>query len=416
MKFAHIFLGLSFTFSALAQDVVPPVDTALVDLKNKQLKIFEDYKTKHPHWHKLPNEDYQLFFTEWSNQSLEEELKLKQDQCKKNEKLCLTAKDKEAMEAQTRVAIKVVELRNEYAKTKPTKAEQVQMNVDLDRAANIKMCQQYNKKCELLAPKDMDLVEALKQRDARIEGMESEFAIKNPEWKDKKGDKDVKSFVLRRETEFLNLNIKLNDELCHKYPKDLEFCLDGMQIEHLRQETAQVNCQHERIHQLYNLTKEELNAKEKIMIAGHKAQWDSLEKRDCKYLLAQDRLGESLVPPPVVAVPVKEEPIGDNVDEKDPKTKYIASSCNWVSDLPRRISFIPGCGAKGACIGFVVCDREGGGKFVRTSTCAPQFCGASKEDAVSCTKQPGYYTRVAKESKEFVSERLKRIFTGATKQ
>jgi len=262
-------------------------------------------------------------------------------------------------------------------------------------------------------------VEHLKQRDARIAGMEAEFGTGKPDWKEKKGDKEVKDFLIRRENELLALNLKLNDVLCHQYPKDLEFCFTDNQIEVLKLDTARVNCQHERVNHLYNITKEDLADKEKILLAGHDAQWNSLEKKDCKYLLAQDRIGEGLAPAPVVAPPApKEEVYGDNEDEKN-TGNFRPETCRWVTDLPRKLSFLPGCGGNGACIGYVVCDRkEGAGKFVRTSTCSPKFCGASDSDAVSCTKQGGYYTRKAKEEpKEFVSEKLKRIFsTGVIKQ
>lgn len=417
MKLVYLFFGISMSAITFAQTYEQAQEGALKDLRSKQENALEKFKEEHKDWNKLPSDDYQTFYTQWANKDLQDELKLRQEFCEKEAKLCISDRDKEALEAQTRVAIKVVELRNEYAKSNPNKKEQAKVNEEIERAGNVSLCQSHGTNCDKLAKKDISLVEQLKRRDARIEGMETEFAIKHPDWKEKKKEIEVKDFLVRRENELLALNLKLNDTLCHEYPKDKEFCLEDSKIEELKLDTLKASCQHERIHQLYNIAKDEMAEKEKILIAGHNSQWDSLQKKDCKYLLAQDRLGESIAPAPVVvSAPLKEEVLGPNQDETD-KPKFIVGSCKWVEDLPRKISYIPGCGSKGACVGYVVCDREDKkGKFVRTSTCSPNHCGSGDAHAVACTKQPGYYTKKVKDSNDFVSERLKRIFSGAVKQ
>ena len=129
-------------------------------------------------------------------------------------------------------------------------------------------------------------------------------------------------------------------------------------------------------------------------------------------------MGENLIPPsPPAKVEVKEEVYGENADEKD-RQNFDPETCKWVTDIPRKLIHIPGCGAKVACSGLVVCQqKKGGGKFIRTSTCSSNLCGASDKDAVACTKQPGFYSSKPKsETKEFVSEKLKRILSGVTKQ
>jgi hypothetical protein len=408
-----IFLLVStFTVNASSNS---SLDEALSKLSAEQEKSLQKYRSAHVNWQQLPNDEYLEFYTDWIKKNLAEKIELRKQYCEQDEKLCLTRKEQEALKAQARVALKVAELRNDYAKTKPSIADQEQVNNEINRAASVSLCQQHSVNCDDLSVKDRDLVEKLKQRDARIEGMESEFSINLPQWKEKKGEKEVRDFLLRREAQILDLNLQLNADLCRAYPTEKEFCLESKQIEELRADTAKASCLHERVHQVYNLTQEDLIKKEKILTAGHAAQWESLENKDCAYLLSQDRLAKSLAPAPL-APPVEEE-YGENEDEKSPRN-YIPETCNWVPDLPRKISFLPGCGKQGACIGFVVCDqKEGGAKFVRTSTCSPQHCGSTPRDAINCTKQPGYYTRKpAGEKYEFVSERLKRIFTGTSKQ
>lgn len=417
MKLLYLFLGISMSSVAFAQTYAEAQEGALKELRSKQEMAMEKFKKENKDWSKLPNDQYQAFYSQWANQNLQDELKLRQEYCEKDAKLCLDDRDKEALLAQTRVAVKVLELRNEYARSNPNKQEQAKVNKEIERAGNVSLCQTHKTNCDKLSERDLVLVGKLRSRDEYLRGMETEFGANHEDWQENKKDKEVKDFLIRRENKGLELTLKLHDDLCSEFPKDKDFCLDEAKIAELKLDSQKANCQHERIHQLYNITKDDLVDKEKILKAGHDAQWESLQVKDCKYLLAQDRMGESIAPAPVAAVASKEEVYGENEDEKN-KNNFNASSCKWVTDIPRKISYLPGCGAKGACIGFVVCDRkEGGGKFVRTSICSPNLCGAGDANAVACTKQPGYYTKKPKdESKEFVSEKLKRIFSGAVKQ
>lgn len=103
----------------------------------------------------------------------------------------------------------------------------------------------------------------------------------------------------------------------------------------------------------------------------------------------------------------------ENEDEKSPRN-YNAETCKWVSDMPRRIVVGPGCGGKSKsrmCVGYVVCEQKnGGGKFVRQSTCGADKCGEG--DAVKCTKDQYYFsTKPADETQQFVSPRLKQIMS-----
>ena len=150
---------------------------------------------------------------------------------------------------------------------------------------------------------------------------------------------------------------------------------------------------------------------------SHKKDWEELSRpKSCDTLLKKDKAAsekENVTPD----VQVVEE----NEDEKSPRN-YVADSCRWVSDLPRKIVNGPGCGPKGRsriCTGYVVCDqKEGGGKFIRMSSCRAERCGPSDADAVRCTKDQGYFSeRPAGEEKLFMTPRLKKILSsGASEQ
>lgn len=109
----------------------------------------------------------------------------------------------------------------------------------------------------------------------------------------------------------------------------------------------------------------------------------------------------------------------ENEDEKSPRN-YDPETCEWAKDLPRRVVYGPSCGKNMTriCTGHVVCNQKfGGAKFVRMSTCGPEHCGGSARDAINCTKQNGYFSRKAKdESKEFMSQKVKKVIQGSTKQ
>ena len=89
---------------------------------------------------------------------------------------------------------------------------------------------------------------------------------------------------------------------------------------------------------------------------------------------------------------VDQEELDDKFDNFD------ANSCQWVEDMPRKIHEAPGCGrgrTTKICVGYVVCDRKnGGGKFIRSSTCSEENCSDAKE----CTKDRHFWSRPAAEN------------------
>jgi hypothetical protein len=126
---------------------------------------------------------------------------------------------------------------------------------------------------------------------------------------------------------------------------------------------------------------------------------------DCNLLLAKDKESyQNVVIPPRVDVPESVE--GD----KDIGANYVPESCKWVPDMPRKLVYGPSCGSnKPICTGYVSCDRKnGGGVFVRLSTCGAENCSESR--AVECTKQRYYFSRnPADETKVLPSGEAKRV-------
>jgi hypothetical protein len=157
-----------------------------------------------------------------------------------------------------------------------------------------------------------------------------------------------------------------------------------------------------------------VNTADKIQIVDttkHDQEWEALSSpKDCKVLLEKDK--RPSVPESAV--------IDENDDEKSPRN-YDTSTCKWVSDLPRKIVNGPGCSKTSRsriCTGYVVCNqKEGHGKFIRMSSCRSEFCGNGDNNAVRCTKDQGYFSeRPSGEGKLFMSQRLKKILSGASEQ
>lgn len=102
-------------------------------------------------------------------------------------------------------------------------------------------------------------------------------------------------------------------------------------------------------------------------------------------------------------------------DEEFPKN-YDPKTCEWVEDMPRKIVYGPSFCSRQAvqiCTGYVVCDRkQGGGKFIRMSSCSPKNCDRSKESAIACTLEQAYYSRRPEDERNhFVSPELKKVLT-----
>jgi hypothetical protein len=214
--------------------------------------------------------------------------------------------------------------------------------------------------------------------------------------------------VRRAIQENLDQVLRRHRELCGRFPRDADFCLTTERIRELREQAAGRSCfVDRRIKQATRLTRD---AQEPIALAAHTEAWTALSPKRCQALLdgegggGQNAEGTGLT------------------DQENARRNYDPSSCKWVADLPRRIVNAPGCNSTSrtrVCTGYVICNQlEGGGRFIRMSTCRPQFCGAGDQNAANCTKDLSYFSqKPPEEQREFLSPRLKNILSGqATEQ
>lgn len=112
----------------------------------------------------------------------------------------------------------------------------------------------------------------------------------------------------------------------------------------------------------------------------------------------------------------------DKEAEESPRN-YDADSCEWVSQIPRKIvTGIDGCNKNkpaDICMGYVKCSKrsetEDAPSFIRQSTCSPENCGADK--AVECTKEASFASNApGDEEKLFIRTNIKNKIKEATKQ
>lgn len=406
-------LFMAFTLSSLTFGQDSKLETALSELKSSHQNSLAEYKTKHPNWQKAPNDAYEKFYTEWAQKALDEEMKLRDQYCAKDKKLCLSKKEKLATEAQTRVAIGLIKMQNQLAKNpEMNEATRAQVISEAERAANITLCSRHGKNCEALSEKDKKAAELEKKRDSELLALELQFAKANPDIK--KGNEKLRDFKVDLEKKRLEKTLALMEELCKLNPEDAVFCLSEKQKSEMKLESEGSICQEERVHQLFTLVKEGPESHEGKLVSEHEEKW--AKAKECKTLLEADKL--AFTPKEETRTVASEEPL-ENEDEKSPRN-YKAETCEWVSDLPRKIVYGPACGrsANRICTGYVVCEQKvGGGKFVRMSTCGPENCGGTKQDAINCTKQQNYFSRrPMDEAKHFASPKLKKILSGATRE
>ncbi len=84
-------------------------------------------------------------------------------------------------------------------------------------------------------------------------------------------------------------------------------------------------------------------------------------------------------------------------------TRYVASTCTFVNEIPLRIvtANVPGCGRPSnvrTCVAYVSCATTSAAdspRFIRMSSCRASFCQGSTANAASCTSDRTRYSREA---------------------
>lgn len=458
-----ILLSLLFTQSLLAQS---GPEKKLKELEEAREEELYKWRTTHKFNNKLPNDEYTKFYKEAWQKYSEEELKVYQESCKTNKAFCLSSSQSALKKSQVRVVTGLLEKKNEWARQGLSSDVQAKKEAEFKREVDIDRCATHKVDCDKLSvadrkiagertvkpiavvdvkvekpkeekpkeekpkeekpkedkpkeelPKEekatvtLDEVAAIfeEKLEEELKALEGEFEKTHPNFKDKEMTAEVKNFLQAQEALRQEKVLEIFAGLCAKFPKSKEVCLSDDQVKKIKDDSASVNCLVERKFK---------HQKEPELLAGldenHQKEWDALSgTKSCQALLEKKK--------PEVEVKKEEvKVVEENEDEKNPRN-YKAETCRWVSDLPRKIVNGPGCGPKGRsriCTGYVVCEqKEGGGKFIRMSSCGADKCGSSDADAVRCTKDQGYFSqRPASESKLFMTPRLKKILSGASEQ
>lgn len=428
---------LVFSTAVFAQE---DLDKKLASLAEARENALFQWRTQNRKTGKLPDDDYTKEMNRlWEAYALDE-IDARKAACGKTNPNCFSEAQAEEVKARVRIVTGLNTAKNNWAKDGKSEAE------IKTREEAYKKCASENKDCDkipeadsktaregrgttpvvvpdgqkqddkpvdvVVGPQDeakKKLEEASKTAEEamnkELADLEKAFSDKNPGWKDKEMTAEVKDFLISQEKARLEKTIEMMKKLCEAHP-GTEVCLSEDQVNKLRDEAAGTSCFIERKFAVKTVAPE-----------SHKTDWEGLPApKSCKTLLDKDKAG------PTVVTPKKDEPVvvEENDDEKSPRN-YKAETCKWVSDLPRKVVNGPGCGGKSRskiCTGYVVCEQKtGGAKFIRMSTCGPDKCGSSDEDAVRCTKDMSYFSqKPAGESKLFMSPRLKSILSGSSEQ
>lgn len=247
---------------------------------------------------------------------------------------------------------------------------------------------------------DFSAVKTKMEQDLALHLAEIEAA--NPGWQNKELTSEILKLHQDLEVWKLEKLLTMMSGLCEKYPSEARFCSEDAKNA-IRDLAASNSCQLNRHAQS--------PAKKEAIVASHEAEWKALNPKDCKTLLDKDKGA------PVTVTPDVNPDVTPGVDvaEDQSPRNYDPKSCVWSQDMPRRVVNGPSCGKTRSriCTGYVICNQKNSDlKFVRMSTCRPDFCGAGDEMARKCTEDRAYFsTKPAGEDKDLASQKIRRALT-----
>lgn len=444
----HFLIFLLFSFTLNAQETFESqlaARKAAMEEELRQWRITNRYS-------KLPNDKYLEFYTSAQERLLADEIKLHEKYCSESQSNCLTDAQKNQLSAQSRIAVGALTVANRWAHEGKTPEEQTEAR------QNFENCAKEQKDCDKLPEADRrvatetnsstntntntnttpdtntdttpetntdtvtvtvqdDFNQAKTKLEEDLLAMREEFTSKYPNANEEMNAEALNALKQMEATK-LQKTLAMFDDLCKKHPGNVEVCLTEDEKKELEDQSSGNNCYYDRRHQYLNASdKDKRTAPES---GKHSEEWSALpEPRNCQTLLDKDKIVvETPDTPETPETPETDSSV--NEDENSPRN-YRAETCKWVSDLPRKIVNGPGCSSRNRsriCTGYVICEqKEGGGKFIRMSTCRSHYCGGSDEDAVRCTKDMAYFSeRPPQENKLFVTPRLKNLLKGASEQ
>ncbi|HLT22280.1 MAG TPA: hypothetical protein VKZ84_02515 [Bacteriovoracaceae bacterium] len=360
MKFIGITLCLILSFTTLAQ-----TSQDLDKEREEHIQKLKDYQEKNPGWDSAPSDEYVSFFKKWNDESLAITLRYHKKHCEEDSSQCLSSKQQRDLASQYKIASEAIERQNRQAKT--AKGDLVTKPGDFggNRAPA---------EDEKTPP-----VSEPKKEEGKDTSTLSGPSADAPKVDAPKVDapKDDAPKVDAPKVDAPKVDAPEVDAPKPDAPKVDAPKADAPEVDAPKIDAPEID------------TPETDSPKEDVLL-DQKAE----EKKD-----------EAEI----------EEELDKFNDEEFPKN-YDPKTCEWVEDMPRKIVYGPTYCSKQAaqiCTGYVVCERkQGGGKFVRMSSCSPKNCGRSKEDAIACTLEQSFYSRRPEDERNhFVSPELKKFLT-----
>lgn len=339
-----------------------------------------------------PNDNYVHEYNKIVREHVKKELELYEKYCKKEgDKSCLTEKEVKEKKAQYRITAGLVTRMNEWAKEGASE-EKVK-----ERTAAYNACHDKNEGCDKLPVDDREVVLETpadsfptdEKKDSKAAEVTKESKTKS---QTKSASKSSTTVAASASTSTTTTTTTTEDD------SEVSVEVSGEDADDKEKPVAKKD------------------DKKPVAKADDKKDGKTAPKKGPKRDVAQkdDKPAED-------ASASEPELVEASDDEKTPRN-YKPETCRWVNDLPRKIVNGPGCGPKNRskiCTGYVICEqKEGGAKFIRMSTCSPDKCGGSDEDAVKCTKDMGYYSMKPQgEEKLFMTPELKKVLSnGSTRQ
>lgn len=413
MRTFIILLAVFLSFQSFAQE----------SFEQELEKVQSELQTKLMHaransgFSSYPNDKYVEAYGKVIDEHLAKVIALHEKHCSKNPGHCLKPLDVELKQAQSRIDKGLVTRKNEWAHEGISADDQKEKEAEFKREEAINLCAEFNKDCDKLSESDRSKVrERSKKPDVDVvttktpeeeqeeleAKLEEEIQKLVDEYKEKFPEMNAEALVALKDFEAkkIEMTFALYEELCRKYPDNQDMCLTPEEKNIIRDMSAGQVCFAER----------SVKLGKKIDSTKHDEEWAGLaHPKNCQTLIDQDKS------------PVKEPQTTTSSDDEKSPRNFRSDTCKWVTDLPKKIVNGPGCSLNSRsriCTGYVICDQKsGGGKFIRMSTCRPDYCGNTQRDAVNCTEDKRYFSEKPwGEEKMFMSPKLKEILSGASEQ
>lgn len=417
MKYLGITL-LLFTLNLQAQ-----VPDELEKQRQEHIQKLKEYQQQHPGWESAPSDEYVEFFKKWNSESLSITLRYHETQCEKDKTKCLSPKQKRDLESQYKIAVETLERQNREGKTSSGNLVTTPGNFGGNRtpAEDNKVSNSPQNKLEV----DLGNSNTYNTPDAgtnKPEGNKVNKPSNNISIGSNTPSINVPSNKLsnnKPENKPSDNKVPSENSIGNK-PSDNKVPTDNKLVTNKpenRPEDNKLPTDNKLSDNLIADNKPSTDNKPSEDTDVNKPEDNKVDTQDDQGEDTQDSVPDSKEDFKPEEKPEEQKPqeLEQFNDEEFPKN-YDPKTCEWVEDMPRKIVYGPSFCSRQAvqiCTGYVVCERkQGGGKFVRMSSCSPKNCGRSKESAIACTMEQAYYSRRPEDERNhFVSPELKKILT-----